>query len=195
MRLSCRQQPCGNRLQARFRPSSRHHSTLGGSWSLPSAQKRRYIPEPTWSIASLELDRPHTPVSRSELERLAKRAVIDLSLLDSKNNQLGIPQLCQDVGNMMHMMNQVQEFVETMASKDTMSAETLYDAPRGITSPTAPTAVENATSDNDWPDRDVSLTVRQSYWGPRLKRVGGHEYFEIVTARQVHNEEDLTVKK
>jgi hypothetical protein len=193
MRLYRLQQPCRGRLLARFRPSKRCHGKFGSSSSFTLS--RQYIPEPTWSIASLELDQQHTPVTRSELERLAKRAVIDLSLLDSKDDQLGIPQLCQNVGNMMHMMNQVQEFVETIASNDSMSAETLYDAPRGITLPTTSTSSENATSDGDWPDRDVSLAVRQSYWGPRLKRVGGHEYFEIVTARKVHNDEDLNVQK
>jgi hypothetical protein len=190
MRLSRQQHFCRNRLQARFRlTSSRHHGKLGGSSSVPSAQ--RYVPEPTWSIASLELDRPHTPVTRSELERLAKRAVIDLSLLDSKDDQLGIPQLCQDVGNMMHMMNQVQEFVKTIAANDRISEERLYDAPRGDTLQTPSTSIENGTNDGDWPDKDVSLAVRQSYWGSRLKRVGGHEYFEIVTARQVNDENDL----
>jgi hypothetical protein len=72
-----------------------------------------------------------------------------------------------------------------------MSEETLYDAPRGNTLQTPSTSIENGTNDGDWPDRDVSLAVRQSYWGSRLKRVGGHEYFEIATARQVNDENDL----
>jgi hypothetical protein len=105
----------------------------------------------------LQLEQQHAPVSKPELRRLAKRAVISLPHLETKNcsSKATIVQneLCQDLGNMLHMMNQVQDFVasyaalhgdkypflnESKATDDdddaTTMAAILYDVPRGVTS-------------------------------------------------------------
>lgn len=104
--------------------------------------------------------------------------------------------LRQDVGNMMHMMNQVVEAlalitthddatqqqqqqpnVKTATSdvhssnNDDKEAANIYDRPRGVTS--APVAVAAPAADND--DKVWLRTLRDN----KMTRVGGHYYFEI----------------
>lgn len=96
------------------------------------------LPEPTWSVNSLELNKNHKPMEYNELKVLAKRAIIDLHYL-SKTNKMSIDTLRQDVGNMMHM---IQNITTTSNNKqqqnddNSMTCQDIYDRPRGVT--TAP---------------------------------------------------------
>jgi hypothetical protein len=115
------------------------------------------LPEPTWSVHSLELHKNHPPMDYNELKLLAKRAVIDLNYLH-ETNKIRIEQLCQDLGNMMHMIQHVTTTInrsiissctdnnkkpETFNENDRTSHyeqpltyQDIYDKPRGVT--TAP---------------------------------------------------------
>lgn len=151
------------------------------------------IPAPSWSIASLELDQQHAPAGLADLEKLAKRAVIDMSLLDDGDNNnnnnctASKERLCQDLGNMLHMMEQVQNFnahtatANNATTTDAMDAVVLYDVPRGVTE--APCRDDDNDS-NDDSSLTMSAAVRASLLEPKMTRVGAHQFFEIVTARQ-----------
>ena len=121
----------------------------------------------------------------ADLEKLAKRAVIDTTLHDNKE------QLCQDLGNMLHMMEQLlpesaekqSESAINTTNYDADPAVLLYDVPRGVTE--APCRDDTALGDDENLALSVmSASVRGSLLEPKMKRVGAHQYFEIVTARQ-----------
>ena len=178
------------------------------STSRGTARRHRFtIPAPTWSISSLRLHESHPPASSEELQILAKRAVLDVRQFNDVTKQ----QLCQDLGNMLHMMNAVQNFQST-TTNSTMpegepedAARMMYDIPRGVTE--APfrmdddhddddtsgnKAVTNTTTSNtDKQDNEeeirISHSVRESYLEPKMKRVGGHQYFETITSIQPTN--------
>ena len=126
------------------------------------------IPAPTWSIASLELHKSHTPVERDELDTLAKRALVNVTQFSPAR----IAQLQQDVGNMMHVMNQVSQF----ESSDADDERLLYDVPRNVTeAPLRGTQDEPSTAPPQ---------VWESYLAPQTQRVGGHAYFVIATQKR-----------
>ena len=139
------------------------------------------IPAPTWSIASLELEKQHAPVDRPTLEALAKRALIDLRQLDN------VSELQQEVGNMMHMMNQVQELDERTGKDedidDEVGARLMYDVPRNVTAaPLRHSRSETELTNED--DSNSSRRVWDSFLTPKTQRVGGHSYFVIPTQRK-----------
>ena len=163
------------------------------------------IPEPTWSISSLQLHESHSPVCMEDLKILAKRSVLDLRRFNDATKQ----QLCQDLGNMLHMMKQVQSFQSTMTSaivkekySDDNDPTTLYDMPRGVTE--APFRIDDnhrTTSDTttttiiDQNEQQMSQSVRESYLEPKMTRVGGHQYYEIITSIQRTNVKNNTKNK
>ena len=117
-----------------------------------------YVPKPTWHIADLQLDVNHPPVSEAELQILAKRALVDVKQLENKE------QLRQDLGNLLHMIDQVSS-----ASDQEIDHHSMYDLPRGVTS--APVRSDDEPSLDD--------SVYESYLKPNMKVDGAQEFFEI----------------
>lgn len=128
------------------------------------------IPPPTWSIASLELDANHPPVSDETLQKLAK-----LSLLDV--HQLHTAQLKQDLGNMMHLISIVQEFASDLPANE----YDMYDRPRGVT--TAPVRDDSVDDNNGH-----AKQVWESLLKPKTTKRGGHDYFVIKTTENDAND-------
>jgi Asp-tRNA(Asn)/Glu-tRNA(Gln) amidotransferase C subunit len=156
--------------------ASGHDSDHNRSTATP---KRFKIPEPTWSVSSLQLHESHAPTSMDELNTMAKRSVLDLRHLTDETKQ----QLCQDLGNMLHMMKQVQNFQVTSDDGELNDPVTLYDTPRGVSE--APfrmddgkltTSTKNNTNATDLEEYNISQSVRESYLEPKMTRVGGHQY-------------------
>lgn len=150
-------------------------------------------------MASLELETQHPPVDRETLEILAKRALLDLSQIKStteSNYDDTIAELQQDVGNMMHMMNQVQLYFANKEGKQQQSpndddnhdddayeqARQWYDVPRHVQAAPLRSSSSSSSSTNDNDDEDYTQ-VWESFLAPQTKRVGGHSYFCIPTQR------------
>jgi hypothetical protein len=134
------------------------------------------LPEPTWSVQDLELSKQHPPISVVELEKLAKRALLDLSHLDESTRD----DLRQDVGNMMHMIGQVQSFRQNDKGIDELSDGDIYDKPRGVT--TAP-----LRKDGDSCNKDTKVDhdqVCEKFLRPQTTKIGAHDYFSIETKRE-----------
>ena len=132
------------------------------------------LPSPTWSISSLELDQKHEPISREELSVLAKRALISVSLLDSMNRT---DELRQDLGNMIHMIQQVQDFAT--AETELLSDADIYDKPRGVKA--TPTRSEDCGSALE---EEEAKQVWDSFLKPKTTAVGAHSYFAIATKKE-----------
>lgn len=145
-------------------------------WSSPSSRSSSYtkLPSPTWSISSLQMDQKHEPISREELSVLAKRALISVPLLDSMNRT---DALRQDLGNMIHMIRQVQDFAA--AEKEILSDTDVYDKPRGVTA--APTRSKDCCSALD---EKEAKQVWDSFLKPKTTTVGAHAYFAIATKKE-----------
>jgi hypothetical protein len=160
--------------------------------SLSSLSTQFVFPQATWSVESLQLHKNHNPISYNELTVLAKRAVIDINTLESKQ----CIQLQQDVGNMLHMIEQVmisdiKEENNTGMSilqqqKDTLTTSDLYDTPRGVHA--VPLRDDDATNDNSTNSKELQQiykeyeTVWTSYLQPNTKRIGSHNYFVIASS-------------
>jgi hypothetical protein len=169
-----------------------HHSVAAAT----GTHQRFTIPKPTWSIQSLQLHESHAPADMKELEILAKRSVLDLRQFDDETKQ----QLRQNLGNMLHMMKQVQRFQSTKTVEERQDEDDdqnnpimLYDVPRGVTEApfridaniTTTTSSEVIASPaDDREEHQISQSVRESYLAPNMTRVGGHLYYEIVTSIQ-----------
>jgi hypothetical protein len=138
----------------------------------PSKPSYNELPPPTWSISSLKLDQQHAPVSEEELSILAKRALINLPSDDKSSHQLDTKQLRQDLGNMIHMIQQVQDFATDTAG---LTDEHIYDRPRGVTS--APVRRTSSTTEED----QEAEQVWDSLLKPKTTPVGAHPYFVIAT--------------
>jgi len=144
------------------------------------------VPPPTWSIASLELDKQHEPlISDEEFRRLAKLALLDV-------RKLPVDRLKRDLSNMMHMIRQVQSF-QTEGDEDEdfdQYGVDLYDVPRGVTS--APLrrhgndddVGETTTSAASDDHREESDRVWESLLKPKTTLVGAHSYFAIATGKR-----------
>lgn len=137
-----------------------------------------FIPEPTWSVADLELDQQHAPVSEQELRKLAKRALLDMDQLDDNTRQ----QLRQDVGNMMHMLAQVQSF--DFGEESTLTDADIYDKPRGVTKAPLRKDAEEANEKDKRRDDKVAENVYKSFLQPNTIQVGAFDYFSIETKRE-----------
>ena len=134
------------------------------------------LPPPSWSIASLELDKQHEPISEEELEVLAKRALIELPQDNVSSPNLDTDQLRQDLGNMLHMVRKVQDFASD--DSEALSGEDIYDAPRGVRS--APVRRHGSTEEED---REAEQ-VWKSLLEPKTSLVGAHPYFVIATKEE-----------
>jgi hypothetical protein len=158
----------------------------------PRSRSTPIIPAPTWSLQSLGLSQTHAPVSDQELSRLTKRAVfIDLSAMDSHSNSSSNSNtsLAQELGNMMHMIQQVQSLLPGNEMEHLTDAA-IYDVPRGVTC--APvrrpedTSNQDATTSSTTP-HNAAQPNRPAWWESFLKphttTVGAHSYFAVVTQR------------
>jgi hypothetical protein len=130
-----------------FSTTNHNEKSCGISKSIPATAPVIELPEPTWSVHSLELHKNHKPMSYDELKVLAKRAIIDLDYL-SKTSKMNIDKLCQDLGNMMHMIHNVTKETtnEQIISYEKLTCQDIYDKPRGVTTApirTAKTTIEN----------------------------------------------------
>mmetsp|Transcript_18891 Transcript_18891/g.21645 ORF Transcript_18891/g.21645 Transcript_18891/m.21645 type:complete len:164 (-) Transcript_18891:59-550(-) len=131
------------------------------------------IPAPTWSLRELELTSSSKPVSRKEVEVLARRVLLDLP----KN----IEPLQQDLANMLHCLEQVKSIEGDL---DELSDHDLYDAPRGLT--VVPIREESDCSNHE--EEKVSKSVWKEYLKPKAIKRGDHDYFGIVTRRKKKSE-------
>jgi hypothetical protein len=152
------------------------------SFSNSNARQSRdlssHIPEPTWSVKSLELTSQHAKLPPDEVERLAHLALLDLYQLPKD--------LEQDLANMMHMVQQVSDFVEDPSNKalfiqDDDTGSFQYDFVRGVTA--AP--FRSAHDPPDAEDLEEASQVWETYLNPNTIRQGGaHQYFAISTKQQ-----------
>jgi hypothetical protein len=150
---------------------------------------RRFVPHPTWSVTDdLALHERHAKIDVATFHLLCRRAC--LLPLEEEEEDDDNSTLRQDVGNMMHMMNQVvRALSEIVPAGDDKkySISDIYDRPRGVTA--APGVVEAATGVADVESSSTAASVDASTdksWletmrESKMKRVGGHYYFEIET--------------
>lgn len=156
------------------------------------------LPEATWSLKDLELSKQHEPISDTELQKLAKRALLDLDSLHNDNTEKGRTasrkQLRQDLGNMMHMIEQVQSFdFDNTSRKDMAFSEAdIYDKPRGVVAAPLRRDDVDDKGDNDNNDdekesakrkeeeeKQTSRRVFENFLRPRE-----NNYFSIETKRE-----------
>jgi hypothetical protein len=156
----------------------------------PRSRSSPIIPAPTWSLQSLELSQTHTPISDQELSRLTKRAVIDLTAITSSKASLA-----QDLGNMMHMIEQVQAPLSYTEMEHLTDAD-IYDVPRGVTAApvrreqdtTADATTMTSSSSSSLPKAHQRPEWWDSLLKPKTTTVGAHSYFAVCTQRDDDNE-------
>jgi hypothetical protein len=125
----------------------------------------------------LQLDIKHKPVSQEELSVLAKRALIRLPAPDNESSSSSMQKLRQDLGNMLHMIQQVQDFVADNADEPLTDAD-IYDRPRGVKA--APVRRETSAAEEE---EEEASQVWESLLKPKTTAVGAHSYFVIATKR------------
>lgn len=126
------------------------------------------IPSPTWSLKDLNLTASTEPVSEEELQKLAKRALIDVSSGDTQT-------LRQDLANMMHYLEQVKS-----VELPEMTPEEIYDAPRNLTAAPVRKAAAATTSNDD----AEAAQVLEQLLRQKATTVGAHQYFAVVTKKE-----------
>jgi Asp-tRNA(Asn)/Glu-tRNA(Gln) amidotransferase C subunit len=157
--------------------SNRCRTFFCGSGRFLSSSSSFQLPEPTWSVQELELSQQHTPVSEQELKTLARRALLDVDQLDPSTKQ----QLRQDLGNMLHMIEQVTSFQHP--DFDKLDDVAIYDAPRGVSQ--APLREDrNINAKHEEEEKAQQQQVWSSFLRPQTTRIGAHEYFSIETKRE-----------
>jgi len=149
------------------------------------------LPEPTWSLSDLELSKQHDPVTQQELQVLAKRALLHVPF-----NEKDSYKLRQELGNMMHMIQQVSLFdfdkhnnnIYNDNDNETQEKEiNLYDKPRGVTGAPFRSDEKNAivTKPHEGEEEEKeSEQVFASFLQPQTVKVGAHNYFCIETKRE-----------
>ena len=138
------------------------------------------LPSPTWSIASLQLHQKHEPVSREELSVLAKRALVSIPILDSMGCT---DQLRQDLGNMLHMIQQVQDFASE--TETSLTDADIYDRPRGVTAaPVHQAEADTKDDENNHLEAEEAQKVWESFLKPKTTAVGNYSYFVVPTKRE-----------
>lgn len=169
------------------------------------------LPEPTWSVQSLGLDKDYEPIDWNEYKKLCRRAVVlitspkEQKYNNNENNngneaeeeqQRRQQQLCkpllQSIGNMLHMIEQVQQPLPESEQRiqQNLSVEDIYDKPRGVTyAPmqlfsTTTKTISEIGDDSDYDQR--KYTRDNSTCFPfvqgKLTNVGGHKYFIVPTS-------------
>mmetsp|Transcript_11818 Transcript_11818/g.33940 ORF Transcript_11818/g.33940 Transcript_11818/m.33940 type:complete len:261 (-) Transcript_11818:216-998(-) len=164
--------------------------------------KRVHVPFPTWSVEDLELTSPHNPIPRQEMERLTRLALIDVSG-NRSNDNLDTLLLHQDLGNMLHMIQNVTEYryqqpqgettIDTRSKRDTSCDAScdascdniacsgkIYDSVRGVGAiPLRKRITEDPLHEQD---AVQAQEIRATFIQPKsIRRGGGHVYFSIKT--------------
>lgn len=129
-------------------------------------------------MRSLDLTSKHAKLSPDEVDRLGHRSLLDL-------NQL--PRILeQDLANMMHMVQQISDFVEETTNKELFThgdtaGSVQYDSVRGVTA--APFRFADDPPDAE--DLEEAAQVWGTYLDPKTIRQGGaHQYFVISTKQE-----------
>jgi hypothetical protein len=195
-----------------------------GSDSSKDSSPKFRLPPPTWSVSDLQLSVNHEPVSDEVLVALCRRACVRVpptatttttktNESDNREEETSMRQMAQDVGNLLHMLRQVQSIDPNLAASlldskgDDERARLLYDVPRGVSpivfdgstngddsdgrseSSRAPNeghggdATANASSHRHDEDAMEFDRVRESLLRPKMVQVGGHSYFAVRTGR------------
>ena len=137
----------------------------------PSVMTEDLIPEPTWSLKDLELSSSKEPVSMQELERLARKSLLDVSKLKDPDA------LRRDLSNMLHCLEQVRD-----TELPDLTDEQVYDIPRGVKA--AP--LRNSSKDGfKEEEKEEAKQVWETLLKPKTKQRGAHSYFSVVTKREV----------
>jgi hypothetical protein len=108
-------------------------------------------------------------VSEEQLSKWAKRAVLAVDPSDAE--------LRQELGNMVHMIQQVRDFEydeeEDLTEEEQTAA--LYDVPRGVVAaPVREDIIKDEGLDTEW----------MQYVKPHMTTSGGYHYFEIATKQE-----------
>ena len=191
--------------------SSSSPSTLNSNSS--TNQKRRsyqFIPSPTWSVQDLELTLSHPPLPEEEFKKLARLVLLDVSSSSSSSsNDNNNDSLRQDLGNMLHMIQQVTEYQYPPSTKSSSSSRSgsnsscnsnnvhdgydtvdsgatyddgskIYDAVRGVKAAPLRRGIENDPLQLS--DAAQAQEVWENFVQPKTMRKGGsHVYFAIKT--------------
>jgi hypothetical protein len=136
-----------------------------------STDKETLIPPPTWSLQDLELSSSKEPVSMQELERLARKSLLDVSKLEDTDA------LRRDLSNMLHCLEQVRD-----TELPDLTDEEIYDVPRGVT---AALLRNSSTDDFKEEEKEEAKQIWDSLLKPKAKSRGAHSYFSVITKRQV----------
>jgi len=135
-----------------------------------STEKEDLIPEPTWSLKDLDLSSSKEPVSMQELERLARKSLLDVSKLKDPDA------LRRDLSNMLHCLEQVRD-----TELPELSDEQVYDVPRGVTAAPLRSSSEDSFKEEE---AEEAKQVWNSLLKPKTKQRGAHSYFSVVTKRE-----------
>ena len=170
----------------RFLSSSNITSSANASSSASSSFQ---LPDPTWPLQDLGLSKHHPPISETELKKLAKRALLDLHPFDdTDNNTTGTTreQLRQDLGNMMHMIEQVQSFeFNTKDARFLEDQADIYDKPRGVVAAPLRRDIDDGVDGSRKEEEEIQAKeVFESFLQPQTTKVGAHNYFSIETKQE-----------
>jgi hypothetical protein len=166
------------------------------------------LPDPTWSVSDLQLDVNHDPISDEELRRLCRRAC----LLPPRPAGGDTSSLAQDVGNLIHLLEQVRSVdpsllkvtkTTTTTSLENDGDETemerarlIYDVPRGVSAtPLRDPGEPTSSAENDVDDRADRDRVTESLLRPNMTAVGGHCYFAVQTGEPDSSSPSKRTKK
>ena len=157
-----------------------------------------FIPKATWSVKDLELKSRHECLPPEEIQRLAQLSLLDFQKLPAD--------LGQDLANMMHMTQQISDFVNTnqdlfssveeksggsTTTKDESELSSaavredafVYDVVRGVRA--APLRASGDADALQEKDQAQATKVWNSYLEPQTTRQGGaHQYFSISTKKE-----------
>ena len=142
------------------------------------------VPSPTWAIHQLALTTVHAPVSWMDYQRLSQLALLfvgptstSTTTNSSTTRSVVDPVVLQDLGNFMHMVQQIVVVSNTTShdndNDQSLTVADIYDVPRGILPSTTTT---NTTSPLE------RLPVSFDFVQGKMTRIGGgHWYFAIPT--------------
>lgn len=106
-----------------------------------------------------------------ELERLARKSLLDVSKLDDTDA------LRRDLSNMLHCLEQVRD-----TELPELSDEQIYDVPRGVTAAPLRDSSSDAFKEEE---KEEAKQVWHSLLKQKTKPRGAHSYFSVITKRQV----------
>lgn len=158
----------------------------------PTPSRRKYVPEPTWSLGDLDLASKQPPLPREELDRLSRLALIDVAAASAGGKEEEHRRLNQDLANMLHMVQQVTDYYNdddegarrtADPTDDVTCSSDIYDVVRGVSAAPLRKGREEDPLQQD--DAEQAKQVWTSLLLPKTTRKGGgHQYFAIVTSEE-----------